>query len=67
MTRHLKFLLAALSASSALAIGPSAVANDGMCMANDKRMPDKSTTCRYGKIWVCDQGEWKPVGGSCSS
>jgi len=67
MIRHTKILLAALGALGALAGSSVSLARDNMCMANDKRVPDKSTTCRYGTLWVCDKGEWKSLEAKCSS
>jgi hypothetical protein len=65
MLRYLKFYFAAFSV---FAICSSAIANDGMCRGNnDRKVPDKTTMCRSGTVWVCDMGEWKIAGGSCSA
>jgi hypothetical protein len=66
MIRHLRILLAALSAFSVIAICSSALANDGMCPSNDRKLPDKSTVCRQGTLWVCEAGQWKSLGVKCS-
>lgn len=67
MSRFLKSFLAALGAFSVLAASSIALANDGKCMANDRRVPENATTCRYGVTWICKDGEWVRIGSSCSS
>jgi len=67
MIRHLKVLFAAGSACAVLAGSSIALARSDYCMANDRKLPEKSQTCRYGKVWICEKGEWVELGLSCSS
>ena len=67
MIRHLKNLLAVSGACAVLAGSSIALARSDSCMANDRKVPEKSQTCRYGKVWICEKGEWVELGLSCSS
>jgi hypothetical protein len=67
MIGRLKILFAAGSACAVLAGSSVALARDDQCMANDRKVPERTQTCRYGKVWICEKGEWKELGLSCSS
>jgi hypothetical protein len=62
MTRQIKILIAGLGVFALCSSGYAE--NDGRCPSNDKRLPERSVTCKGGAVWVCEAGEWRRQDGS---
>jgi hypothetical protein len=48
----------------AFAVCAAAHAQSRGCPHNDKHLPEKSSICKAGAIWICEDGQWQRRDGT---